>query len=73
MTVAGFANRVGVKPDTVRYYERIGLLPVPALDLMRFIQGAQERPTGINESLVVATLRMLVEAHTPGELCGCVS
>ncbi len=54
MTVAGLASRVGVRPDTVRYYERIGLLPAPrrtaadhrryddtAVDLMRFIQGAQ--------------------------------
>ena len=30
MSVSALAERVGVRPDTVRYYERIGLLPVPA-------------------------------------------
>jgi len=54
MRVAKLAERAGVTPDTVRYYERIGLLPAPprtpggyrvydesALDRLRFIQGAQ--------------------------------
>jgi MerR family mercuric resistance operon transcriptional regulator len=43
MTVAGLATRVGVKPDTVRYYERIGLLPVPrrtAADHRRYDESA---------------------------------
>ena len=48
------AEAVGVRPDTIRYYERIGLLPAPdrtaagyrsygrsAVDRLRFIQGAQ--------------------------------
>lgn len=30
MTVSQLASRTGVSPDTVRYYEREGLLPPPA-------------------------------------------
>jgi DNA-binding transcriptional MerR regulator len=54
LRVAELAEAVGVRPDTVRYYERIGLLPAPArtaagyraydpsaVDRLRFIQGAQ--------------------------------
>jgi DNA-binding transcriptional MerR regulator len=52
--VADLAREVGVRPDTVRYYERVGLLPPPrrspagyrtygadAVERLRFIQGAQ--------------------------------
>lgn len=76
-TVAGLARRVGVRPDTVRYYERIGLLPTPArttgdhrryddsaVDLMRFIQGAQRL------GLRLADIRELVELRKSGE-CPC--
>ncbi|MFD0207376.1 MULTISPECIES: heavy metal-responsive transcriptional regulator [Saccharothrix] len=54
MTVAGLARRAGVTSDSIRYYERVGLLPQPprsgsgyrrygedAVDRLRFIQGAQ--------------------------------
>ena len=53
-TVAALASRVGVTGDTIRYYERAGLLPEPArtaggyriyltdsIDRLHFIQGAQ--------------------------------
>ena len=53
-TIAELAGQAGVKPDTLRYYERIGLLTSPrrtsgahrrydpaTLDRLRFIQGAQ--------------------------------
>ena len=30
MTVSDLASQVGLSPDTVRYYEKIGLLPPPA-------------------------------------------
>lgn len=53
-TIAELAVQADVKPDTIRYYERIGLLPTPrrtsgahrrydptSLDRLRFIQGAQ--------------------------------
>jgi DNA-binding transcriptional MerR regulator len=54
LRISELAEAVGVRPDTVRYYERIGLLPPPArtaagyraydavtVDRLRFIQGAQ--------------------------------
>ena len=54
LRVGELAAAVGVTADTVRYYERVGLLPSPArtsagyraygdgaVDRMRFIQGAQ--------------------------------
>jgi DNA-binding transcriptional MerR regulator len=54
LRVGELAHEVGVAPDTIRYYERVGLLPPPsrtssgyrtygaeAIDRMRFIQGAQ--------------------------------
>ncbi len=52
--MSDLATAVGVRPDTVRYYERVGLLPPPdrtpggyraydagAVDRLRFIRGAQ--------------------------------
>lgn len=54
LRVSDLAKRVGVSPDTIRYYERVGLLPPPArtatdyrsydhsaVDRLQFIQGAQ--------------------------------
>jgi len=54
LRVAELADAVGVSADTIRYYERAGLLPAPArtaagyraygsdaADRLRFIQGAQ--------------------------------
>ncbi|MFV2017051.1 MerR family transcriptional regulator [Micromonospora sp. LOL_023] len=54
MRVAELAAAVGLSPDTIRYYERAGLLPPPgrtaagyrmyrcdAVDRLRFIQGCQ--------------------------------
>ncbi|MBA2366605.1 MAG: heavy metal-responsive transcriptional regulator [Actinobacteria bacterium] len=54
LKVSDLAGRVGVTPDTVRYYERLGLLPKPGrtpsgyrqyeeglADRLRFIKGAQ--------------------------------
>ncbi len=69
LRVGELADAVGVKTDTVRYYERAGLLPAPArtssgyraydasaVDRMRFIQGAQRlglRLTDIQQLLAV--------------------
>ena len=57
--LADLAGRVGVRPDTVRYYERAGLLPAPprtsagyrlypagTVDRMRFIQGCARLAPG---------------------------
>lgn len=54
LTVKRLADAAGVGPDTVRYYEKLGLLPAPArtsagyrvypsamVDRLRFIQGTQ--------------------------------
>jgi MerR family mercuric resistance operon transcriptional regulator len=69
MTVGQLAARVGVRTDTVRYYERSGLLPAPertggdhrrydegAVDRLLFIRGAQRlglRLAEIGELLAV--------------------
>ena len=54
LTVSGLAEQAGISADTVRYYERLGLLPPPARTpagyrqydesaarRLRFIKGAQ--------------------------------
>jgi MerR family transcriptional regulator, mercuric resistance operon regulatory protein len=69
LTVGQLAARAGVRADTIRYYERAGLLPEPSrtdgdhrrygpvdLDRMLFIRGAQRlglRLAEISELLVV--------------------
>lgn len=53
-TISQIASEVGVRTDTIRYYERVGLLPAPErsangyrsysesdLERLRFIRGAQ--------------------------------
>jgi MerR family mercuric resistance operon transcriptional regulator len=62
LTVSALADRVGVRPDTIRYYERIGLLPPAArtsgdhrrwpattVDRLRFIQGCQRLGLSLEE------------------------
>ncbi|NHA01191.1 heavy metal-responsive transcriptional regulator [Nocardioides sp. W3-2-3] len=62
LTVSALAQRVGVRPDTIRYYERIGLLPTAArtsgahrrwpedtTDRLRFIQGCQRLGLSLGE------------------------
>ena len=69
LTVGQLAARAGVRPDTIRYYERSGLLPEPRrtggdhrrygpgdVDRLLFIRGAQRlglRLAEIRELLVV--------------------
>ena len=69
LSVKALAGAVGVRTDTIRYYERAGLLPPPprtsgdhrrydesAVDRLRFIQGAQRlglRLSDIKELLAI--------------------
>jgi len=77
MRVAQLAEAVGVTADTIRYYERAGLLPAPvrtasgyraydaaATDRMRFIQGAQRL------GLRLADIRDLLAVRDTGT-CPC--
>jgi DNA-binding transcriptional MerR regulator len=77
LTVSALAKRVGVGPDTIRYYEKAGLLPAPertasdyraydhwAVDRLRFIQGGQRL------GLRLAEIRTLLEVRDTGQ-CPC--
>ncbi len=70
MRVAELADAVGMSPDTIRYYERVGLLPPPArtpagyraydggaLDRLRFIQGAQRLGLRLREIAELLAIR----------------
>jgi DNA-binding transcriptional MerR regulator len=77
LRVADVAAAVGVAPDTIRYYERAGLLPPPArtaagyraytaaaIDRLRFIQGAQRL------GLKLRDIRDLLDVRDTG-VCPC--
>ena len=77
MSVTALAGQVGVGRDTIRYYERVGLLPEPprtsgdhrryppsAVDRLRFIQGCQRL------GLRLADIRDLLEVRDTGA-CAC--
>jgi DNA-binding transcriptional MerR regulator len=77
MTVSKLAARAGVKPDTLRYYQKIGLLPPPrrtesgyrlfdedSLGRLRFIKTAQSL------GLRLKDIGQLLEAMDKG-LCPC--
>ena len=77
LTVAQLARSVGIKPDTIRYYEKAGLLPPAqrtaadhrryddaAVDRLRFIQGAQRLGLRLRE------IRTLLEVRDTG-VCPC--
>lgn len=77
LTVSALARRVGVSPDTVRYYEKAGLLPEPertaadyraydesAVDRLRFIQDAQRLGLRLRE------IKTLLEVRDTGQ-CPC--
>ena len=77
LTVGQLAARVGVTADTVRYYERSGLLPEPNrtdgdhrrygpadLDRMLFIKGAQRL------GLRLAEIKLLLAVRDTG-VCPC--
>jgi MerR family transcriptional regulator, mercuric resistance operon regulatory protein len=77
LTVGQLASRTGVRTDTVRYYEREGLLPVPQrtggehrrygstdVDRLLFIRGAQRL------GLRLAEIRELLAVRDTGA-CAC--
>lgn len=77
LSVGQLASRAGVRSDTIRYYERAGLLPRPrrtggdhrrygpaALDRMLFIRGAQRL------GLTLAEIRDLLSVRDTG-VCPC--
>ena len=70
LTVGQLASRAGVRADTIRYYEREGLLPVPQrtagehrrygwadVDRLLFIRGAQRLGLRLAEIRGLLTLR----------------
>ena len=77
MTVGALARRAGVKIDTIRYYERRGLLPKPArsdsgyrtftsvsVERVRFIRQAQALGFTLMEINQLLALRL-----SPGKTC----
>ena len=77
LTVSALADRVGLSPDAVRYYERCGLLPEPArsaagwrlydehaVGRLRFVKGAQRVGLRLRE------IRELLEVVDRGQ-CPC--
>ncbi len=77
LTVAALASEVGVGRDTIRYYERVGLLPAPprtagdhrrypstAVDRLLFIQGCQRLGLRLDD------IRDLLEVRDTGQ-CAC--
>lgn len=77
LTIGQLAVRAGVRPDTIRYYERVGLLPEPRrtggdqrrygsadADRLLFIRGAQRL------GLRLAEIRELLAVRDTGE-CAC--
>jgi DNA-binding transcriptional MerR regulator len=77
LTVSKLGERVGVTPDTIRYYERSGLLPAPertpsgyrvyreeAADRLSFIKGPQRLGLRLRE------IRELLDVLDRG-LCPC--
>ena len=77
LTVSKLAERVGTSPDTLRYYERIGLLPAPdrsASGYRLYDEGAAERVAFIKQAqrfgLQLDQIGELLEIKERG-LCPC--
>jgi hypothetical protein len=59
LRVAELAEAVGLSPDTIRYYERAGLLPPPATVWSGPIPSHRHRYTLLREGSVVELQRCL--------------
>jgi DNA-binding transcriptional MerR regulator len=70
LSITQLATQTGFGPDTIRYYERTGLLPVPArtagdhrryddraIDRLRFIRGAKRLGLRLRDIADLLTLR----------------
>lgn len=70
MSVAGLARETGTTTDTIRYYERLGLLPKAprngagyrrygndAIDRMKFIQGTQRLGLSLSDIRELLSIR----------------
>jgi DNA-binding transcriptional MerR regulator len=70
MTISQLARRIGVRPDTIRYYERIGLLDPPertsgdhrrydlaTVDRLLFIKGTQRLDLELGEIAELLAVR----------------
>ena len=57
-TTGEVASRGGVNLETIRYYERRGLLPKPALRRLRFIKQAQALGFSLKEIKELLALRV---------------
>jgi DNA-binding transcriptional MerR regulator len=77
LTISDLAACTGLRPDTVRYYERVGLMPEPrrtsgdhrrydglAVDRLQFIRGAQRLGLRLHD------IRDLLAVRDTGE-CPC--
>lgn len=77
LTVSKLASQVGLSPDAIRYYERIGMLPHPertpsgyrlygddAVERIRFVKGVQRLGLRLSE------IRELLDIRDRG-LCPC--
>jgi DNA-binding transcriptional MerR regulator len=78
MTISELAGRAGLTPDTLRYYEKLGLLPSPerteagyrvfdedAVSRLRFIKSAQG--LGLRLKDIAQLLEVMDKGHCP---CG---
>ncbi|CAN5128342.1 N/A [soil metagenome] len=88
-TISELGRKVGVRPDTIRYYERVGLLRSPErnssgyrvygeedLERLRFIRGAQRlglRLSDIRELLAIRDRGACPCGHTATLVRGRVS
>ena len=77
-TISQVASEVGVRPDTIRYYERVGLLPLSDrssngycsygeedVERLRFIRGAQRLGLKLRDIRELLAIRDKGITHSP--------
>lgn len=75
VTIGNLAKATGVKLETIRYYERIGLMPTPARASSGFRNYGPEHTTrltfirrGREIGFTIADIRALLNLAVPGEV-----